>query len=37
MFGDPERLPAFGAPTVSTVIRTSVVHDINEKTLALIV
>jgi hypothetical protein len=31
MFGSPERLPAFGARTFSTVITTSVVQDLNEK------
>jgi hypothetical protein len=31
MFGAPERLPAFGARTFSTVIATSVVQDLNEK------
>jgi hypothetical protein len=31
MFGAPERLPAFGARTFSTVITTSVVQDFNEK------
>jgi hypothetical protein len=37
MCGAPERLPAFGARTFSTVITTSVVQDLNEKMLALIV
>jgi hypothetical protein len=37
MCGAPERLPAFGASTFSTVITTSMVQDINEKSLALIV
>jgi hypothetical protein len=31
MFGAPERLPAVGARTFSTVITTSVVQDLNEK------
>jgi hypothetical protein len=31
MFGAPERLPAFGSRTFSTVIKTSVVQDLNEK------
>jgi hypothetical protein len=31
MCGAPERLPAFGARTFSTVITTSVVQDLNEK------
>jgi hypothetical protein len=31
MFGAPERLPAFGARTFSTVITTFVVQDLNEK------
>jgi hypothetical protein len=31
MFGAPERLPACGARTFSTVITTSVVQDLNEK------
>jgi hypothetical protein len=31
MCGAPERLPAFGARTFSTVIKTSVVQNINEK------
>jgi hypothetical protein len=31
MFDTPERLPAFGACTFSTVITTSVVQDLNEK------
>jgi hypothetical protein len=31
MFGAPGRLPAFGARTFSTVIKTSVVQDLNEK------
>jgi hypothetical protein len=29
--GAPERLPAFGGRTFSTVITTSVVQDLNEK------
>jgi hypothetical protein len=29
MFGAPERLPAFGARTFSTVITTSMVQDFN--------
>jgi hypothetical protein len=37
MCGAPERLPAFGLSTFSTVITTSVVQDLNEKSLALIV
>jgi hypothetical protein len=38
MCGAPERLPTFGARTFSTVIKTSVVQDLNEKKpLALIV
>jgi hypothetical protein len=39
MCGAPERLPAFGARTFSTVITTCVVQDLNEmkKSLALIV
>jgi hypothetical protein len=31
MFGAPERPPAFGARTFSTVITTSMVADLNEK------
>jgi hypothetical protein len=31
MFGDPERLPAFGVRTFPTVITTSLAHDLNEK------
>jgi hypothetical protein len=31
MCGAPERLPAFGVRTFSTVIITSVVQDLNEK------
>jgi hypothetical protein len=31
MFGAPERLPAFGARTFSTVIKTFIVQDLNEK------
>jgi hypothetical protein len=31
MCGAPERLPAFGAHTFSTVITTYVVQDLNEK------
>jgi hypothetical protein len=31
MCGAPERLPAFGARTLSTVVTTSVVEDLNEK------
>jgi hypothetical protein len=31
MCGAPERLPAFGMRTFSTVITTSVVQDLNEK------
>jgi hypothetical protein len=31
MFGAPQRLPAFGARTFSTVITTSKVQDLNEK------
>jgi hypothetical protein len=31
MFGAPERLPAFGARTFSTVITTFVVQDFNKK------
>jgi hypothetical protein len=31
MCGAPERLPAFGAGTFSTVITTSVVQDLNEE------
>jgi hypothetical protein len=31
MFGAPERLPAFGARTVSTVITTFVVQDLKEQ------
>jgi hypothetical protein len=31
MFGAPERLPAYGARTFSTVITTSMVQDLNEK------
>jgi hypothetical protein len=30
MFAAPERLPAFGARTLYTVITTSVVQDLNE-------
>jgi hypothetical protein len=30
MFGAPERLPAFGAPTFSTAITTFMVQDLNE-------
>jgi hypothetical protein len=30
MFGAPERMPAFGARTFSTVITTSVVQELNE-------
>jgi hypothetical protein len=37
MFGAPERLPAFGARTFSSVITTSMVQDLYEKILALIV
>jgi hypothetical protein len=37
MFGVPERLPAFGARSFSTVITTSMVQALNEKMLALIV
>jgi hypothetical protein len=37
MFGAPERLQAFGVRTFSTVITTSVVQDLNDKLLALIV
>jgi hypothetical protein len=37
MCGAPERLSAFGARTFPTVITTSVVQDLNEKSLALIV
>jgi hypothetical protein len=37
MFGAPERLPAIGARIFSSVITTSVVQDLNEKLLALIV
>jgi hypothetical protein len=37
MFAVPERLPAFGARTFSTAITTSMVQDLNEKSLALIV
>jgi hypothetical protein len=37
MFGAPECLPAFFARTFSTVITTSVVQDLNKKSLALIV
>jgi hypothetical protein len=37
MVGAPERLPAFGVPTFSTVITTYFVQDLNEKSLALIV
>jgi hypothetical protein len=31
MFGAPERLPAFGARTFSTVITTSMIQYLNEK------
>jgi NMD protein affecting ribosome stability and mRNA decay len=31
MFGAPERLPAFGVRTFSTVITTSMVQNLNEK------
>jgi hypothetical protein len=31
MPGAPERLPAFGARTFSTIITTSVVQELNEK------
>jgi hypothetical protein len=31
MFGVPERRPAFGASTFSTVITTSVVQDLKEE------
>jgi hypothetical protein len=31
MFGAPERLPAFGARTFTTVFTTSVIQDLNEK------
>jgi hypothetical protein len=31
MFGAPERLPAFGARTFSTLITTSMVQVLNEK------
>jgi hypothetical protein len=31
MFGAPERLPAFGTQTFSTLITTSMVQDLNEK------
>jgi hypothetical protein len=31
MFGAPERLPAFGARTFSTLITTSMVQDLNVK------
>jgi hypothetical protein len=31
MYGAPERLPAFGARTFSTVITTHVVQDLNER------
>jgi hypothetical protein len=31
MFGTPERLPAFGTRTFSTVITASVLQDLNEK------
>jgi hypothetical protein len=34
MFGAPERLPAFGARTFSTVITTSMVQDLNGKKIA---
>jgi hypothetical protein len=37
MFDAPERLPAFGARTISTVITTSMVQDLMKKSLALIV
>jgi hypothetical protein len=36
MFAAPERLPAFNARTISTVITTYVVQDLNEKTLVVI-
>jgi hypothetical protein len=37
MFVAPERMPAFGARTFSTVITTSMVQDLNlKKSLALI-
>jgi hypothetical protein len=32
MFGAPKRLPEFGVRTFTTVITTSVVQDLNEKT-----
>jgi hypothetical protein len=35
MCGAPERLPAFGARTFSTVITTFVVQDLNEKIAAV--
>jgi hypothetical protein len=37
MCGAPERLPAFGARTFSNLITTSLVQDLNKKTLVLIV
>jgi hypothetical protein len=37
MCGALERLSAFGARTFATVITTSVVQDLNEKSLALII
>jgi hypothetical protein len=37
MFGAPKRLPTFGARNFTTVITTSMVQDLNEKSLALIV
>jgi hypothetical protein len=37
MFDAPERLLAFGARIFFTIITTSVVQDLNEKSLALIV
>jgi hypothetical protein len=37
MCGAPERLPAFGAHTFSSVITSSVVQDLMKKLLALIV
>jgi hypothetical protein len=35
MLGAPERLPAFGARTFPTVITTSLVQDLNEKTASV--
>jgi hypothetical protein len=36
MCGAPERLPAFGVRTFSTVITKSMVHDLNEKVAGVV-